>query len=353
MITLKDIARECEVSFSTVSKALRGSSEISKETIKLVREKANEIGYHPNLAAQTLRTNRTQDIGVIFEDITGSGFRHQYFATIFGSLQTAAMESGYDLTFMSCTPDYTFDYFEHCRYRNFDGVAILYTDFMRKDVQSLVASDIPTVTLDYALDDNHYAVMNDNRRGMSELLEYIISLGHSRIAFIHGGGTDVTQERVAAFNEVMMRHSLKVESRYLVDAVYHDPVSSDEAAFTLMKMKNPPTCILFPDDFSALGGIHRLNKMGLEVGSDVSVAGYDGIMLTSLITPPLTTYRQAGDRIGRLMMESLVEQIEAARNKGKKSESSGDDGIKSAGAPRHKIVTGELVRGASVAMLTA
>ena len=82
MVTLKDIARECKVSFSTVSKALKGSPEISIETTDFIKKKAQEMGYHPNIAARSLRTNRTYDIGVIFEDKTGAGFQHQYFATI-------------------------------------------------------------------------------------------------------------------------------------------------------------------------------------------------------------------------------------------------------------------------------
>ena len=70
MVTLKDIARECNVSFSTVSKALKGSPEISEETINLIRKKAIEMGYHPNIAARTLRTSKTYNLGVIFEDKT-------------------------------------------------------------------------------------------------------------------------------------------------------------------------------------------------------------------------------------------------------------------------------------------
>lgn len=333
MITLKDVARECEVSFSTVSKALRGCSEISEETIKLVRNKANEMGYHPNLAAQTLRTNRTHDIGVIFEDVTGSGLRHQYFATIFGSLQSAAMAAGYDVTFMGSEGN--FNYFEHCSYRNFDGVAILSTAFEREDIHSLIKSGIPTVTLDYALGGEHCAVMNDNRKGIKELLEHIISLGHERIAYVHGEDTFVTRERLASFNAVMAEHSFNTESRYVVNGVYHDPVTSGKMADVLMKMRKPPTCILFPDDFSALGGIHTLNSKGLTVGRDISVAGYDGIMLTSFISPPLTTYRQPGELIGRLLMQSLIEQIDGK-----------DDGF-----VKHKEVTGELVKGSSIAGL--
>lgn len=360
MITLKDVARECEVSFSTVSKALRGSSEISRETMLMVRDKAREMGYHPNLAAQTLRTNRTYDIGIIFEDLTGSGLRHQYFATIFGSIQAAAMAKGYDITFMSAMSDYAFNYFEHCQYRNFDGVAILSTNFARDDIQSLIMSDIPTVTLDYALDNEHYAVMNDNRTGIKTLVEYIISRGHTRVAFIHGEDTFVTRERIASFIDVLESHNIKVENRYLVGASYHSPIKSGEAAAELIKMRRPPTCILFPDDFSALGGIHALNDNGFVIGRDISVAGYDGIMLTSLLVPPLTTYRQPSDKIGTLLVQCLVEQIDRkaqaagktdaeGQEEGEDTKTCGTDDTQTDGLSRHKEVLGEFVQGASVA----
>lgn len=354
MITLKDVARECEVSFSTVSKALRGSSEISRETMDMVRDKAREMGYHPNLAAQTLRTNRTHDIGIIFDDLTGSGLRHQYFATIFGSLQSAATVKGYDLTFMGSTSDYAFNYYDHCRYRNFDGVAIISTNFGRDDIQALIRSDIPTVTLDYLLDDSHYAVMNDNRTGMKTLLEYIISRGHKDIAFVHGEDTYVTRERIASFKNVMESHGLKVGSRYLIEAIYHDPVTSGEAAAELIKMRKIPTCILFPDDFSALGGIHTLNNNGFVVGRDISIAGYDGIMLAAMLTPPLTTYRQPSEQIGNLIMQSLLEQMDKdamGYNKTAKDgqkDSNGASILGNASLCRKKVI-GELIHGASVA----
>ena len=169
MVTLKDIARECHVSFSTVSKALKGSSEISAETIKLVQDKAVQMGYHPNLAARTLRTNRTFDIGVIFEDKTGSGFQHQYFAKIISGLQKVAQEKGYEITFTSqARSDKNYDYYNHMKGRNFDGVAILSADFNQTGIQNLVQSEIPTVTLDYFYDKNHTAIMSDNEKGMTQ-----------------------------------------------------------------------------------------------------------------------------------------------------------------------------------------
>lgn len=333
MITLKDIAKECGVSFSTVSKALKGSPEIGADTIKLVQEKAQQMGYHPNLAARTLRTNRTYDIGVIFEDQTGSGLQHQYFATIFSSLQMTALSKGYEITFMGSSNKQGFDYFTHCKYRNFDGVAILATDFTRTDIQSLIQSDIPTVTLDYSADGAHSSVMSDNDAGVETLAEYIIARGHRKIAFIHGEDTLVTQKRVEAFHKVVAKHGISIPESYIMEGIYHDPITSGEATDMLVTLSDPPTCIMYPDDFAALGGIRILNNKNLIPGKDVSITGYDGIMLTSMLTPPLTTYRQDGKLIGSLIAEHLISQIDNTESY----------------QPQHSSVCGKLIEGASVA----
>ena len=181
MVTLKDIAKECNVSFSTVSKALKGSPEISEETINLIRKKAIEMGYHPNIAARTLRTSKTYNLGVIFEDKTGAGFQHQYFAKIISGFQDVAQSKNYEITFMSYNRTRENDYYNHSKSRNFDGVAILSADFTNQRIKELVNSEIPTVTLDYSYDENHTAVLSDNTKGMTDLVEYVIQKGHKKI----------------------------------------------------------------------------------------------------------------------------------------------------------------------------
>ena len=332
MVTLKDIARECGVSFSTVSKALKGSPEISAETIKTIRDKANEMGYHPNLAARTLRTNRTNNIGVIFEDKTGAGFQHQYFAKIISGLQTVAQENGYDITFTSNDPSSGFDYYNHVRSRNFDGVAILSADFNEQGIIDLVKSEIPTVTLDYFYDNNHTAILSDNKKGMTELTEYIISQGHTKIAMIHGENTSVTKERIQIFKDVCKNAGIQIPQEYFAEGLYHDPITSSEATNILLDLPEPPTCIFYPDDYSALGGIRVLNGRNLKPGKDISIVGYDGIMLTSMMIPPLTTYEQNGFEIGQCMAKNLIENIENEASFESHSEN----------------VTGRLLRGGTV-----
>lgn len=310
MVTLKDIAKECNVSFSTVSKALKGDSEISIETQKLVQNMAKKMGYHPNLAARTLRTKRTYDIGVIFEDKTGAGFQHQYFATVLSGLQSVAQERGYEITLTSTKPVKGYDYYNHMKGRGFDGVAVLSSDFSSDEIKKLVQSEIPTVTLDFFYDDKHTAVMSNNEVGISELAEYVISKGHKKIAFIHGENTLVTKERIESFVKACKEHGITIPDDYFAEALYNDPFTSAEATNILLSLPDAPTCIFYPDDYSALGGIRELNARGLHPGKDISIVGYDGIMLTSMMIPPLTTYEQDGKKIGATIAENLISNIE-------------------------------------------
>ena len=332
MVTLKDIARECKVSFSTVSKALKGSPEISIETTEFIKKKAQEMGYHPNIAARSLRTNRTYDIGVIFEDKTGAGFQHQYFATIISGIQKVAFQKGYEMTFVGGDSTKNYDYYSHALARNYDGLAILSCDFTSSGITGLVKSEIPTVSLDYFYDLDHAAVMSDYTAGINELLEYVISMGHKKIAMIHGEKTWVTDERIQAFNKVCKAHGIDVPAEYFAEGLYHDPVTSSAATEVFLSLPEPPTCIFYPDDYAALGGIRELTSRGLTPGKDISIVGYDGIALTSMMIPPLTTYEQNGETIGRVMAEALINKIENPENF----------------EPKKEMITGRLIKGGTV-----
>ena len=310
MITLKDVARECNVSFSTVSKALKGSPEIGPETTEFVQKKAREMGYHPNLAARTLRTNRTYDIGVIFEEKTGVGLQHEYFASVISGIQRVAFKKGYDMTFVGGDSKKNYDYYSHTLARHYDGVAILSCDFSSSGIIDLIKSEIPTVTLDYAFDSHHSAVLSDSSNGIKELMNYVVSHGHTKIAMIHGEDTWVTEQRVASFKKTCEEHGISIPNEYFLEVLYHDAESCFIATQKLLDLDEPPTCIFYPDDFAALGGIRELNNRNLIPGKDISIVGYDGINLTAMMLAPLTTYAQNGKLIGETMANALFKQIE-------------------------------------------
>ena len=335
MVTLKDIARECKVSFSTVSKALKGSPEISYETTQFIQKKAHEMGYHPNIAARSLRTNRTYDIGVIFEDKTGAGFQHQYFATIISGIQKVAFSKGYEMTFVSGDSTKNYDYYTHALARSYDGLALLSCDYTSSGIKKLVQSEIPTVSLDYYYDIEHSAVMSDYSAGIEELLEYVISCGHKKIAMVHGEKTWVTEQRIETFKRVCAKHGITVPAEYFAEGLYHDPVTRSAATEVFLGLKDPPTCIFYPDDYAALGGIRELNSRNIIPGKDISIVGYDGIALTSMMIPPLTTYEQNGEAIGRAMAEALLQKIENPADYKSKKE----------------MISGRIIKGGTVVQL--
>ncbi len=308
-MTVKDIARECGVSFSTVSKALKNSDEISLKTKALIHETAKRMGYHINAAARALRTKRSYNIGVIFEDATDSGLQHQYFAKIFDSINVSANKAGYAITFLS--PFGEHDYLSQAQYRGCDGVIIASTAFERADVRRLLESDIPICTLDYEDEHNHSAVLSDNDTGMKMLLEEIIARGHSKIAFIHGEAGRVTAIRLEAFRRTLAKHGISLPPDCLREGIYHDTDSSYRITLSLLAMDERPTCIIYPDDFAALGGIKALSERHIAPGRDISIAGYDGILIATLLNPPLTTYEQDARELGRQLVAQLLENIAA------------------------------------------
>ncbi|HJC24144.1 MAG TPA: LacI family transcriptional regulator [Candidatus Eisenbergiella merdavium] len=311
MASLKDIARECQVSVATVSKALNDHADISEERKALIRRKAEELGYRPNLFARTLKTNRSHNIGVLFTDEAHNGLTHDYFGAVLDSFKVAVEEKDYDLTFLNCnrTRKNRMTYLEHARYRGFDGVVVACIDFTEPEVLELVNSDLPVVTIDYIFNDR-LAVISDNGKGMEDLLTFVYRRGHRRIAYIHGADSAVTRNRLSGFYRTAQRLGLEVPDEYVLESDYRDTEGAAEATQKLLDLKKRPTCILYPDDFAALGGLSRIRENGLAVPQDISVAGYDGIRLARHASPKLTTLYQDTGLIGRYAAEKLIDLIE-------------------------------------------
>ena len=310
-VSLKDIASECKVSVATVSKALNNQDDIGEATKNYVRKVAEKMGYFPNFAAQALKTNRTYNIGVLFVDDSQSGLTHDYFSRVLDSFKKTVEESGYDLTFISggVMANRNMTYLEHARYRNFDGVVIACVDFNDPQVGELAKSNIPLVTIDYVFNDRS-AVVSDNVKGVKDLLEYIYSQGHRKIAFIHGADSSVTQARIKSFYKTAMDLGISVPKEYVIEINYRDTIAAMDATNRLLDLADAPTCILYPDDFSAFGGINAIRQKGYRIPEDISIAGYDGIEIAMRYSPQFTTIVQDTALLGRRAAEKLIESIE-------------------------------------------
>ena len=166
MPSLKDLAKECGVSVATVSKALNDQPDISPATRERVRAAAHRMGYMPNAAARSLKTNRTYNLGVLFVDERQSGLTHEYFSAVLDSFKVEAEKHGYDITFINHNiSGKSMSYLEHCRYRNVDGVVIACVNFYEPQVVELVNSEVPVVTIDHVFN-NRMAILSDNVLGL-------------------------------------------------------------------------------------------------------------------------------------------------------------------------------------------
>ncbi len=335
MVSLKDVAHRCGVSVATVSKALNGQQDIGSDTRERILRTAAELNYTPNAAARMLKTNRSHNLGVLFVDEMRSGLRHEYFSAMLNSFKDEAERLGYDITFISRNlGEPAMSYLEHCRYRNCDGVVIACVDFNDPAVVELMQSEIPVVTVDY-LFDQRSAVISDNVSGMSEMVSYIIAQGHRDIAYIHGEMTSVTHNRLAGFYRSCEAAGINVPDDYVRAARFHDPATSARVTGELLALKRPPSCIIYPDDICVLGGRSELESRGLSIPDDISVAGYDGALLSEALRPKLTTVRQDTDALGKRAAILLVEAVENPKTH----------------LPRQELIPGLMIPGGTVRKL--
>lgn len=310
MVSVKDIATACNVSVATVSKALNDYSDISEKTRIIIKEKAAEMGYLPNMAAVALKTSRTYNIGIVFVDGANSGLRHEFFASVLQGIKAQAESFGYCITFITNRiGEREVTYKEYCRNRQFDGVIIACVDFHDPQVLELVNSDIPLVTIDHVFN-NTMAVVSDNVKGIRDLMDYLYSMGHRKIAYIHGDDSSVTQDRLTSFYQCVERLGLEIPSEYILECKYHDTEKASECTAQLLDLKERPTCILYPDDYTAIGGINLIKNRNLSIPNDISVVGYDGITYSMIHEPSITTLQQDSDTMGREAVTHLIDLIE-------------------------------------------
>lgn len=310
MVSIKDIASACNVSIATVSKALNNHKDVSEATKIRISEAAKKMGYLPNSQARALKTNRTYNLGVLFTERAQSGLTHNYFGVVLNSIKKEAEYNGYDITFISQNiGENRMTYYEHCIYRNVDGVIIVCTDdYEDVGITELINSSVPTVMIDY-MADNTPSLISDNVEGISELVEYVCNKGHKKIAYIYGNPSHVSYLRLQSFKESLKKHNIAVREEYLIEGDFHNPKLTESLTEKIMTYNDPPTCIFLPDDFSAIGALNAFEKLGLSVPDDISIVGYDGIMLSQVINPRLTTYKQDAVRIGSEATRRLISLI--------------------------------------------
>lgn len=249
-------------------------------------------------------------IGVILKDNSKHGLTHDYFAAIIEGFRQECNLLGYSIAFINMdmpkdNPEYE-TILEQVKNNGYKGVFIVCAS--DDEITELVNSDVLVAALDKDFE-NVINVVSDNVKGMNEVTEYLISMGHRRIAIITGDDNRVGSLRLNEFIRVCENHGIAITDDYIMRGQFRDMDKTSYLTEKLLKLDNAPSCIIFSDDYASIGGVNVIHARGLEIPKDVSIVGYDGNEILSKLEPSLTTVLQNTHEIGKKAAEELIYHI--------------------------------------------
>ncbi len=310
-VTLKDIANRVGKSVTTVSRALHDFDDVSPETKAEVRQIADELGYTPNIHAQRLQAKRTDTIGFIMPTF-GPRFADPFFSEFLAGIGNKAAYLGYDLL-VSTHPPGTMElnaYEKNVRSPRVDGFIIVRTRQQDQRIKFLTQHKIPFVAFGRVLDGDDYAYVDeDSAFGMNLITCHLADLGHKRVGYL-----DAPPElmfghyRREGFLSGLKDNKIEIDPELIVTGDLTQRAGYEHGLDLLMQ-EDPPTAIVACNDLMALGVISAAQQLGLEVGKDIAVTGFDNIPSAEHCHPPLTTVHQPIYQIGEMVCEMLIKQI--------------------------------------------
>ncbi|WP_028646683.1 LacI family DNA-binding transcriptional regulator [Nocardiopsis sp. CNT312] len=301
-ITIYQVAAEAGVSPSTVSNLLNGrTGKMLPETRARVESAIRRLGYRPNRAAQQLRTGRIHTLGLIVPSVA-----NPFWGTFARHLEAAALAEGFYMLLCNSERDQDRErhYVEELWGDGIGGVVLCSSLPSLDHVTPIVEAGLKLVAFDRTAQpgDPHNVVNigTDNVLGMRLATEHLLGLGHRRLAFVSGSiGSINRAERYSGFRQAIEAAGLPPEAGIVwsgADTLDFDDRDTAElgrvAALEILSSPHPPTAIVAINDMCALGIVSGAREAGLVVGRDVSVTGYDDIMLAGMALPALTTVRQ-------------------------------------------------------------
>lgn len=298
MATMAEVAREAGVSVATVSRLLNNQGIVSPETAERVYAAIQKLSYEPNLLARNFRKSESRVILILAPNVT-----NPYYAHILSGIGDAAAELGYAALIFTTGDDPA---------REREALEMLKKH--RADGAILMASDISSNRLlDYALrypivqcseydpEMNIPHVSIDNYLATQETMEYLIGLGHQRIATISAENEYIsTRLRLKAYRDTLAKHNLVAREDYIATASRDYSFKSGKwKAKELLAVDPRPTAIFCISDTLALGAITAAKELGLRVPEDVTVIGFDDVEHTTMLHPYITTVAQPCYELGK------------------------------------------------------
>jgi LacI family transcriptional regulator len=286
-MNMRTVAERAGVSTATVSRVLNGSPAVKEETAQHVRRVLEDLNFFPNPIATTLRHGRSNTYGVIVPDLT-----NPFYPEFLLGFEEALLENDQELLLATTqsTDHKLISSVRRMLMRRVDGVVLMASEYDTRLIEPLFEHNIPIVTVDRGLTRKGEGdVAIDFADGYMQVMVHLYELGHRQIGFIGGMmGIRTSQTRLEAFQAALQHVGLSYDSEFTRCGDYR-VAGGDAAMRSLLKGRKRPTAVLTVNDLTAFGVLRALHSCGVSVPSEISVAGFDGIMLSDAVHPPLTT----------------------------------------------------------------
>lgn len=310
-VTLKQIAKELDVSISTVSKALRNSIEISEDTRQKVQAFAKLYNYRPNNIALSLKNKKTKTIGIIIPEIV-----HHFFATVISGIEQVANENGYNV--IVCLSNESFDKevinMEMLANGSIDGfiMSLSKETQLKKDfhhITEVINQGMPVVMFDRITNDVLCdKVIIDDQQAAYDAVDFLISKGFKNIALVTTVDyVSVGKLRTEGYINALKEHGLQVNENMIVKI---EDIENSASKIEKLFEENKPDAIFAVNELFAVTSIKLATKRGLKVPEDISVIGFTDGIISEFSTPSITTVSQNGIKMGGAAAKMLIDRLE-------------------------------------------
>lgn len=309
MANINDVARRAGVSTATVSRYLRGLPVRSGEVIK---KAVDELDYHPSSVAQSLRSGVHYAIAVVVPDIT-----NPFFAAVVKGAENICREGPYQIYLLNTDESSKSEHrVLQDVVKRVDGVILTPAtegNYSLEDVALYRDLGIPLVLVDREIPGQNFdCVLTDNIKGARLAAEYLVGLGHTKIATIRGALTTTPGlQRYQGFCDVLEESGIELRPEYCKDGEFRES-GGYQAMLELASLPDPPTAVFSSSNLMSVGALKALNALRLSVPEKVSVIGFDDLQLGELLDPPFTCVTRDAVRQGSIAARMLLTQLEAS-----------------------------------------
>lgn len=299
MASIKDVAKLAGVSVATVSRVLNDKGYVGQHTREMVEQAIKELNYKPNEVARSLFKKQSNTIGLIVPDIM-----NPYFPELARAVEDTASKFGYNVILCNSDEDREKEqtYLDMLQQNYVNGIIVSSNTMTAEQIIEL---NIPVVSIDREISKGLPTIVVENMKGASKATRFLLDKGCSRVAHIRGPkGVVNAEERCEGYKEAVVQQTWFNES-YIVDGNY-DMESSIEATLELLRSHPEIDGIFAANDVMAIGAMKAANQLGKRVPEELAIIGFDGIRLSSVTIPELTTIVQPIYELGEKATTMLV-----------------------------------------------